>query len=921
MGVLIAICLYNDMSLHLTQQFRRTIEDDSSKCILWVGTGLSVSGVRQGGKGLPDWETLMQHMINDLRDSENCDTVTIAKLEQWIKEGKFLQIAEVFSERTRPDQFASFIKTELDPSDIIPSKLHETILRCNFRGIITTNFDMVFEHQSNRLAPLVYPQCIDNIDGFRRHGFFAKIHGCVRNTHNLSENLVLKEKSYKTLRANPKYHTILRSCFVMHPILTVGFSLRDPDFLGLLTDLREIFHEETPTIYALMLDPGHKERDKWRKQGVEIIPYKNHTELFMFFGEMLQLSEQKHPVPTVLPVSRKSEINYDALLEKWQRAQKIEEMYQIVQQQIDILPKDEKESFLLQFLSLLKKNDQILLFPHMIKLGTKLCERVLISILENAQDNIWQILKPHPLYLNVYNWAIKNWPNFTWPDFAKDPSKECFEWLLDKNWVEHGVDIYETFFSLLNRIVSRRKMNEISDLYAVCQHVENAPERIEKIVFSPDFVREDDPKREWFKSWDIQNRESVRFGKFKKIIISGMIDGYRNQLAEAFKMDSELPEKTYRDYTGFVLDRLFDEYVQRIHLTLHSSSDLYDPEKAHEIFEALAEIKGTKRQLTILWAINNWHEGRRGLISLGEDIKSLREGLFIPLWWRYSSETRIEYLKEHKHGRMHEILWITGQEFLLENMMGFTYDIDKDFRRAFDASLNQHLATDGYCKYEPRPFQEVWRDRELNYKFSNKVPQELIRRIAVKRIDWDNSEPSRVRWQEALERAAQRMETHNLADFVSGEKQDYVIDNLLGAYFPNQVEVVLYPVMIEYAAADLCIDKEALSTIVYIHETVHAFSHIGKDHDGNAWTDFSIPLANAPDFRPSRFHEAIAQFYTFKLLEILKDQKLIQAFLKLEQHCIDVYREWRTIKDYGLEQMREVIVRYRRKAQEWPPVL
>ena len=67
-----------------------------------------------------------------------------------------------------------------------------------------------------------------------------KIHGCIRNTGNPAENLVLTDDSYAGLCADAKYKTILRSLFVMHPVLTVGFSLRDPDFIGIVDDLEGV---------------------------------------------------------------------------------------------------------------------------------------------------------------------------------------------------------------------------------------------------------------------------------------------------------------------------------------------------------------------------------------------------------------------------------------------------------------------------------------------------------------------------------------------------------------------------------------------------------------------------------------------------------------------------------------------------------
>jgi hypothetical protein len=910
------------MPLHLTKQLNRAIQGDPSKCVLFVGAGLSVSGVRKGGKGLPNWDTLMQDMIDDLRDSENCDITELTRLEELLKAGKHLEIARAFKQLKRPDQFAAFLKEELDPPDIVVSKLHEVILKTNFRGIITTNFDLVFEHQSNRLQPLVYPQCLDDIDSFRRHGFFAKIHGCIRNTPNLAENIVLTDESFTTLRSNLKYHTILRSLFVMHPVLTVGFSLRDPDFLGLIDDLQAIFGESTPTIYALMLDPGPKARSEWQAKGIEIIPYKNHSELSGFFEEMLHLLEQKHPLPVVTPVAKETEINYEALIEKWRRASKIEEMHKIIQEQIDRLPNDEqKEGFLFHFLDLAGRSDEIRLVPQLVALGTKGCERVLLSVFRNAGEgdkwqalNRWQTLKPHPQYMSLYKWVLEHWP-----EFEQNNSEACFTWLLEKGWAECGIDLWATFLSLLNRIVTGSRRGGLDQLYEVCQHIKGAPERIEKIVFASDFVREDDPKHRWFKDWDLQTLESVRYEKFKRALLSGAIPNYKDQLSEALKLEDSLPERVYRSYTEFVLNRLFDEYVQRTHLTLHSSSGLYDPDKAHEILEALADIKGKKHQLTVLWAINSWPEKMRGLGSLGEDTKSLREGLFIPLWWRYSSEMRAEYLESHKRGRMHEILWGTGQEYLLGDLMGFTHDIDKDYRDAFNASLDQHLSSSGYYKYEPRPFQEIWGDRELTYKLNDEVPPELVRRIAVTRTDWENSKPGAVRWEEAMKRAAERMENRKLTDFLSGEKGNYVIDNLLGAYFPSRVEVVLYPRMIEYAASDLGVDIDSLSTVVYIHETVHAYSHIGKDLDGLTWIDYSLPLSNHPDFSPSRPHEAIAQYYTYKLIETLNDDKLRKSFLTLEKNCSDVYRAWRATEHYTFEEMRNILVKYRKNGIAWPP--
>jgi len=306
-------------------------------------------------------------------------------------------------------------------------------------------------------------------------------------------------------------------------------------------------------------------------------------------------------------------------------------------------------------------------------------------------------------------------------------------------------------------------------------------------------------------------------------------------------------------------------------------------------------------------------------MSLSEDLEVLESGLLKPLWWRFSSETRIDYLGSRKRPDPHGISFETGQEFLLKDLMGMTYNIDSEFRKAFNGSLATFRTADEEQKYEPRPLQELWRDRDLTYSISGDVPPELVRRIAVTRSDWDNSQPGEVRWEEARRKAENILADGDLTQWLSNERKDFGIDNLLGAYFASKVQVVLYRRMIARAAKQLRLDEDALNTVVFIHETVHAFSHVGRDHDGLYWESYALPLADVPDAAPSVTHEAIAQFYTFKLLEGLKDDRLLKTFLELEKSCSDVYRAWRTTEHYNLEQMREVLMKCRRTTAKWPP--
>ena len=499
------------------------------------------------------------------------------------------------------------------------------------------------------------------------------------------------------------------------------------------------------------------------------------------------------------------------------------------------------------------------------------------------------------------------------------------KWLLDESWGAVGVNLWTTFLGILTRIKSASSRHGLDELYIAADHIPGAPAEIEKIVFAAGFVREDDSQRRWYKSWDEQIVQSVQFHKFRRSLAVGdQVTTARSptdMLAEASAREASLQKDAHRPYTEQVVERLLEDFVHRTHLTVHSSSGSYDPAKASEILETLAELRISQQQLTVLWAINHWPERMRGLGSLGEDYKSLRTGLFIPLWWRYSTEARIEYLHQHHRGfSPYPYPEGTGQELLLQGIMGLHWDIDEDFRNTFNKSLELYRDPKEPGCYEPRPLQELWRERELKYEVLDECPPELIRRVAVQRVDWENLQPGSVRWVEASERAGQVLaETEKLQDYVSVQRGDYVIDNLLGAYFAAQRRIVLYAPMIRHAASELGVDADTLMTVVYIHETAHAFSHLGRDLSGRMWDGFALPLADSPDPQLSKPHEAIAQFYTFKLLECLDDKRLLQAFLALENSADPVYRVWRQTEHYSLEAMRQVLVRYRSSGTDWPP--
>lgn len=376
----------------------------------------------------------------------------------------------------------------------------------------------------------------------------------------------------------------------------------------------------------------------------------------------------------------------------------------------------------------------------------------------------------------------------------------------------------------------------------------------------------------------------------------------------------------HREFSREFIRFLVERYQHVSHLTLHSSSDLYNPQEAKEIVDALASIEDSELQLSVLWETDAASRDApdRGMLMWKWEEENKVRGLFVPLWWRLSSEARIEYLRGH-HGFEGNT---AGQDYLLHEFLGLRLDPNRDFREYFEQRAENYRRTDDYAqtlgglRYEPRPLQELWRPQELSYEIeTDELPPEVIRRIAVYKKDWDRLQEARERWDEAYAESVQ-LEDDELEGIMLGKQGDaLVITNLLGVYEPEIARVLLYQRSIDACSRALGVDSRSISTVVYVHETVHAFAHLGHDLDGNAWPDFALPQSRylSPDFRPSRLHEPLAQYFTFKLIEKLGDKKLLRAFDEVDKRSPAEYQAWHSFEHKTLEELRQVLVRARQE--------
>lgn len=359
---------------------------------------------------------------------------------------------------------------------------------------------------------------------------------------------------------------------------------------------------------------------------------------------------------------------------------------------------------------------------------------------------------------------------------------------------------------------------------------------------------------------------------------------------------------------------LVTEFQHSSFVTLHGGAP-FRPALARQIVDGLARVHNKETETHILWRTapdphEGSDEGMGDRVALEE--LTTRE-LHAPLWWRVSAEAKMEFWRQPRgpHGGR----CLAGIDLLARDLMGLVLDQDRDFRREVRPLLVPPEGDDG----DPgaRRLVDLFAQGELKFELSEETPPELVRRATLLRALQGNRGVglSAASLREGGEHDAGEAlhDSRRLAVLLRAQdgRLDLPTTNLLGLYDPASAQVTLYRPLVDWCARALDLDARALGNVVFMHESVHAICHLGRDLDERAWDDFALPSSLNPAFRPSAFHEGLAQYFTLRLIERLGDTEMMTALERLSDHQPAEYQAWRKLRTFSVERVRAVLLRAR----------
>jgi hypothetical protein len=262
------------MSVNLPHGLLKAVRE--RKCVLFAGSGLSSMA------GYPSWSQLIDRLVAEAKRVPSARTEGLEAIEA---RGDYLMLAEFARVTLGASDYAEILKEELGRA-VPPAEAHRLIAATDYRGIITTNYDRLFEitiPQVRNWAPLTFTHEAVSLMGsalFTPELFLFKMHGDLASP----ASIVLSSRDYeRLLLRSPHVRALLMGVLLNYKLLFVGYGLRDPDFNLILRELTLIFENYVPKHYALVPNAGTFETDHLlRHMNIQLIGYDpadNHREV------------------------------------------------------------------------------------------------------------------------------------------------------------------------------------------------------------------------------------------------------------------------------------------------------------------------------------------------------------------------------------------------------------------------------------------------------------------------------------------------------------------------------------------------------------------------------------------------------------------------------------------------------------------
>jgi hypothetical protein len=226
----------------------------------FVGAGLSI------GAGLPGWYDL----IDKLFTSRHFDYDLPPR--QWATGDALIQAAQAYVNRHGLHSLISFLKDELDTTNIMPSAAHRALAQLPISLVFTANYDDLLERAYRDAGKRVEVVVRDSTIPFMRRApgtvNVVKLYGDL----NQPDTIVLAQQQYERFfLERPELVKRLEVELGQSTMLYLGWSHSDPHFKLVFGELLARYGAMMRTGYAAMFDVSAAEQAELERKHIRLV--------------------------------------------------------------------------------------------------------------------------------------------------------------------------------------------------------------------------------------------------------------------------------------------------------------------------------------------------------------------------------------------------------------------------------------------------------------------------------------------------------------------------------------------------------------------------------------------------------------------------------------------------------------------------
>src|SRR3954454_532143 len=228
----------------------------SSRCIPFVGAGLSRNADIPAGWKMPDWDGLGRAIAADIPAFEYSGA---------------LVALSAYSHEYGRTRLVEELRRLLLVEEAQPGGAHKAFCRIPFEIVFTTNFDFLLERGYSLVRRSCTPVTGEDQLTIGPKGSsvrVVKLHGDLHHP----EKLVVVEQDYDaTLQKCPLMATFLANMLIYNTALFIGYSLDDPDFRHVWHVIGDRLGQLRRPAYSFGVDASQQATARYERRGVKLI--------------------------------------------------------------------------------------------------------------------------------------------------------------------------------------------------------------------------------------------------------------------------------------------------------------------------------------------------------------------------------------------------------------------------------------------------------------------------------------------------------------------------------------------------------------------------------------------------------------------------------------------------------------------------